>query len=418
MKEIVTESRVVAPFMAVTPLLVLVFMPRPSAGEYQFLLFPVLGILCLLGIFFITSNVQRGLPILIWPVAILFCFASIFYFTSELLNSYYIRGSGIVAPMRPLLHLLMFVVAVVLSLNTRTEALQRALYLSAVAIIFGQAFFSVFQIMNIPIAEIIYSSEKSRGIGTIFRITGTLANPNTFGMVIIISCIIAVNFGKNIIFNFILIVFSLLLIVASGSRSMLIVFPFAVIFNYFIVVFNGKLKLKLLLRASVFGSFIFFIIYYIISSFEDVFKYQAQIFDLIKSPDIGTVNSVFLRFENWHLQWSLFVENSFFLKWLFGLGSRDIFRVADNDVFYGFWHYGFFGLLITFFVVFIVVRSVKSVSLAKFKGVAFSFLFSMILLSWQAEMFFSWFYPLIWLYLSGIAVGAGYRQKQMNSLVR
>lgn len=94
----------------------------------------------------------------------------------------------------------------------------------------------------------LFTGKKTRALGQIVRITGTLANPNIFAWIVLQMSIIVFLFEEKKIKKWFFVIIGFILVVFAGSRSLLILFPAA----FFVV---NILKSKKKTRYSFWSKF-------------------------------------------------------------------------------------------------------------------------------------------------------------------
>lgn len=390
-------------FWVALPVLLIVFIPRPPIGGAQYLTFPILVAFCVFIILnpsiiakeFIDLDKTAGLLLLLLSQCLIIVF-------SQLYNADFIRTSAIITYFRPILLIVLFLLGLRLAKLFSSKQIKEGLYFVGVIIIIGQLLISITQIFDIPIFDLIYDSEKARGIGSIFRVTGSLLNPNIFGFIIIQASLIVFLFGRNRS-KFIWLGFAAILILVSGSRSQLLIFPFSLFLAA--VISQPKMNFKFFFKSFLLVVIGMSVLLTVIYLYSDTFRYMTQLFLLIEGFDLTAINSLVARFEMWQNGWNFFLNDYSSHKWWIGLGSREELRVADNDFFYVLWHYGLIGIsihLMTYFILFFMVFRSKDRIMRAF---TMSTLVLLFILGIQSETLSAWLQPLTIIYFIGLANG-------------
>lgn len=399
-----------AGLLILLPVFTVVFIPRPPVGGAQFLIVPVMGFVCAIVILLPKNLTLKRLDVeVLSPVIAIFLLLSMVAGISQLVNISDIRTTGIVTIFRPVLLLLLFLLGVILSLQISKETLYKSLYYTGVILIVGNLVISITQALGIPIFDFIYNAEKSRAIGQIFRVTGTVNNPNLFGFIILQASILVLLFKDNK-FKYIWLFFGFVLILASGSRSQLLVFPVFIIITLFLS--KPKLGIWFLTKYLLILILIFVTLFSVLFFFSDTFRYMAQILILLEGGNIQGISSIAARFTMWETGWANFHAAQESYKWLIGLGSRPEFQVGDSDYFYTIWHYGIIGLivlLIKYLILFLFLRNCKDYNL---RALGLSLLLLLFLLGFQSETMSGWSYPLNVMFFIGLSYG--YQSKKMK----
>lgn len=394
-----------AGFLVALPILFIVYIPRPPVDGAQFLIFPTIGVLVvLLGTILLTLS--RGkLKGSIVPLAVTLMLLAVATAASELSNSLYIDFSGFLTPFKPVLHLLLLLLGVAVAGRVQPAAIRSGMWIASVAVLLGQTLLVTGQILGLQILDFVYSEEKVRGIGGILRSTGSLGNPNVLGMAVVLAVLLYYGSGVRR-GRWAATLAALVLIVFSGSRTMLVLLPSAVLFFgllQHLLVRSGRpfpIGKLALIAFGLFGGALVTI--YV---FRDFFAYQAQLLMVLSTGDLGEVSSMAQRFSHWSNSWDRFLSDASSTKWWLGLGSRPEFRVADNDWFYTLWRTGVVGLSAQLLVHLTALFQINRVPNPKMRTVCFAFFFCLLIVSWQYETMSNWFYPMLYFYLIGLASG-------------
>jgi len=392
-------KRLWAVALVMLPLLVIVFIPRPPIGGAQFLIVPTIAFFCAIVIFspFNIKSSDTNIRF-VYPFLFLILLQVLLMTLSQYINYSEIRTTGIVAIFRPLLPVLLLFTGIIYAMQLSKKSIYKGLYFSAVIIILGQFVISFTQAIDLPLFTSLYGAEKSRAIGRIFRVTGSLENPNFFGFIIIQASLIILLLGSGKK-KFIWLTIATLLILASGSRSQLLIFPVALLLGT--VLSKPKIDGKLLLKSGVVMLSGFILLFIVIFALSDTLRYMAQIFILFQG-DLSQISSIAVRFSMWESKWATFLNDPSLYKWFIGLGSRPEFRVADNDYFYMFWHYGAAGLIIHISIYVSLFYLVLKSWDIKLKSLALTSLVLLLIVGAQSETMGGWGYPLTVLFFVGL----------------
>jgi len=385
------------------PLLLIVYIPRPPVAGAQFIIFPVIAFA---GAVLITtpSSIRKNAFNMnkVGVLMLIILSQAVIVSLSQFINFDSIRVSSLATIFKPFLILILFLLGVLVTKRIDSKKIYRGLYLSGVIIIFGQIIISIPQILNIPVFDVIYSGEKTRGIGRIFRITGSIYNPNMFALLLTQAALLVLLFGERSR-RYIWIILAFMLIIGSGSRSVLLLFPIAILCA--LLFSNQKISPKRIIKLSFAALIGLSVIFYIVYIFSDTFQYLGQLLVLFDAVDITAIRTISLRLEMWEIRWAAFHADESIYKWLIGLGSRDIFRVSDNDYLYVIWHFGIIGFIMHTMLYFVLFfQSFKSYS-KELKSLCITCLLLLVILGFLSETLVGWLQPLTTIYFIGIAIG-------------
>jgi hypothetical protein len=258
------------------------------------------------------------------------------------------------------------------------------------------------QLFGISAFELIYSEDKSRPFGSLVRVTGSLGNPNVFGWIVAQMSIIILLLSTSW-WRYAWLFVGALLVVMSGSRTVLILFPFMVAFaSVLIGGIRAVLSKAFLLSLGIGSAFV-----YVVISLGGYFPYLQQLQTVVTSGSLMSVNAFAGRWAMWGQAYAEFASAGD-MAWLFGLGSRESTRALDNDFLYVFFRSGTFGLvahvsLITYIATIFLRTRHSSIGMAGLQYLIFALLMGIV-----ADTLGGWLAPLFLFYLVGIAVGAGH----------
>lgn len=401
---------------ALVPIL-LVYAPRPPIPGSHFIIYPILTVAFLGIIRYISRQRKIFIPFSAQLLILLLLFYNVILAISFLLNSDELRTTAIIELFRPLLLVIVLLCGHHLGYVGKDETLKKGLLMAAYTIILGQILISIFQTLGIDYFHLLYSQEKTREFGTTFRVTGSLGNPNLFAWVVSSSAIIIGGLeNSQKIYYWPSLAISMILVIISGSRSLLLIFPFIIIVTLFFKTSNLILKptsyetLKKILLITVVILIISAIFFYVIFEASQYFPYMSSVKNVFQG-NVMLLNSVAKRIEHWQQVYDEFSSASLLYS-LFGLGSRSIVRVVDNDFLYVLYRCGWIGmathLFISFYMFFIFKKS-------KIKNIAFigsTYLFFSLILGMLFETLAGWYFPLLLYFLLGITTGYSERIKR------
>lgn len=395
---------------ALVPIL-LVYAPRPPIPGAHFIIYPILTVTFLAIIGYISRQRKIFISFSAQLLTFLLLFYNVILAISFLLNSDELRTTAIIELFRPLLLIIVLLCGHHLGYVGKDETLKKGLLMAAYIIILGQLIISIFQAMGIDYFNLIYSQEKTRELGTLFRVTGSLANPNLFAWVVASSAIIIGGLeNTKKIYYWPSLTISMILVVISGSRTLLLIFPFIIIATLSFKNSNLILKKsnyetpKKFLSIIVVSLIISAIFFYVIFEASQYFPYIGTLKNLFESGNFMLINSFAKRIEHWQQVYAEFSSASLLYS-LFGLGSRSIVRVVDNDFLYVLYRCGWIGIATHLFISFYIFLMFKK---SKIKNIAFigsTYLFFAFILGMLFETLAGWYLPLLLYFILGITTG-------------
>jgi O-antigen ligase len=203
------------------------------------------------------------------------------------------------------------------------------------------------------INDILWNSGKAGSYTGIFRVVGTVQNPNSLGIITVFCIIIFTYYYKEKPFwSKVFIGLCVLIVFATGSRTALIVLillPVAFI-----------TKEKLFSRKIIYvivGVFLILTLFYLVLlQLKETLPYMSQILNLVQFKSVHTLNT---RFAHWRHVKHLYSLASLKVK-LFGFGPG-YFNVLDNSYLYVLYNYGIIAVVSFFVLLFMLFRtSVKT----------------------------------------------------------
>jgi hypothetical protein len=330
---------------------------------------------------------------------------------SALLNGSYVRFVGFLDACRPLLLFLIFVVGAYVG-SFSIQIVRRALLVACGVILIGQGLVVSAQLAGLRVFSLIYSEEKLAGLDSTFRVVGTMSNPNAFAWLV---CSISLLFFamRRGLLGWLVLTFGMLLILLSGSRSILLLFlPVIIAFVFLSNHFQDR-KLNWSKVAIVVG-LLFGVGVSVLFYFRDSFLYLWELRELFATRSLGTIGSFAKRFILWEVVTEYFVTREAQWKWFIGLGPREELRTLDNDYLFVFFKYGAIGLVTHFFVLFTLGLTFLKSRFTDLGMYGFVLLGMAIVMGLQSETMAGWLHPLLIFYFSGICVGVGRREGEQG----
>lgn len=387
------------------------FFLRPSpnwlSGSHYITFFAIF-IFFVLTIFFIgfnkklliTNSIGFYLPLAYLPVI-----------TLSFAYNYEILRPGALAELgRPLFMFASYVFAY-LSIKNVNPIRTIAKFTKLCKIILGiQLAVTAIQIYSPQLLSFIWSAEKTRGFGQILRVTGTLPNPNVLGITatLLAALLLSVKPSKS---NYLWVAISGLLVLTSGSRSNLLIWPIIVVFASKV---DNKINPISLIKQVLFVILIFSFLLSVISHYSTTFKYLSQILNVIETGDLTSVNAIKTRLEMWELRHSVLKREGAH-AYVIGLGAPELLRATDNDYLFVFFKFGLLGLILHFFVIWKLFRiSIKDRLNNPFSRWLLSSLVSMLIFGLTSETINGWLLSIILFYITGLSAGLHKAQLKFN----
>jgi len=400
--------------IASLPFLLLVIFPKGGLISITYLVPLVFLISGLVISYKLTSNVTAPTKMLF--ICSLFLICGIIFFTSIFINQTF-SERAILNGLKFLFFSAIFLSAYVVSVNISESSLVSSFKLIAIVVILLQLILVSITIFHPTFFDFMWSSDKTRGIGQTLRLTGSMYNPNTFGLMILNLYAVIIFLSRpylktKVIFTSI----CLLLILLSGSRTSVILF---VIFMPIILVISRieNLNIKSVLKSSllVVGLMILlvYLLFVFLETYGGTFRYIARITQL-EYQNFGvlalSVAEQSGRYSSWVVKWEHFASAPGIAKWFIGLGVDDVFRLGDNDYFYSFWHWGALGALASY-LVYVSVISLCPKANRRQRATLLIIFLQLAAFGIMIETFFSWFHPILYWVLAGVAYGSAQKRK-------
>lgn len=227
-------------------------------------------------------------------------------------------------------------------------------YLPDVAKVFlvFQAVIAMIQLFEPNSFDIFWSSDKTRGLDSIVRVTGSLYNPNFFAAVtaILIAFIVA---SSEPIMEWFWVVLGCVLILLSGSRTFIIGYPLVISSFYYLTSSGGDRYTKSASSLIALYSLTFLILFV----FKDTLIYSARLLSLIldfSNPnDIANITSLSGRSGIWSAVINQFNSGNVY-NYIFG--SHDDILNPHNSYLYVLYKYGFIGLFFVGYLFFLCMK--------------------------------------------------------------
>lgn len=392
------------------PILFVLF-PKPGVfGLESSFYFVLLFCLAISSVYFIVkSKINKSLMIYTLLLLIILSTIYISYFFST--DSEFI--DLLKETLKYILIILVFVNSYMIGIFFKEESIYNKLIMFALIALFAQIIFVFTQMLDMQIFNYFYSMYKSRPIGGMLRVVGTLINPNLFSWIVMQLAVLILLLIKNKL-KILLILLCFILIFLSGSRSSLVIFPLLIAFVYLIKNKKG-IKFYFIQLPIIFISLSAFSIvaYKFLEKYQEYFPYLAQILSIFQSGELNSVNSYSLRLGMWNNGWYLFNNRPGFIKYLFGIGPNKI-AVMDNDFLISYINNGMvYTILIYGFVLYLLFRSLF-IQNEIFKILLIQCIIFTLIISFQSDTLTGWNYPLFIMFFAGLTLGNDFRNKEMK----
>lgn len=401
-----------AMLLAALPLLLYVYLPRPPVPGSQFLAYPVLG--GILGA--VALLLLRERPVISPGLAGWFLVLLLYAITtgvSFFFNASELRGSAPIELFKPALFGIFLLYGYLVAERGSERAIERGLLGAAALVLLGQAVVAATQLVGIPFFGVLYNDDKSRAIGGLLRATGTLSNPNAFAWMVTQASVIVLLLARGRTRAWLLGLGTLLVLV-SGSRTLLVLFPFMLVTAQ---VLRNPTSLGTYVRYAGLAAGLLLLFAGVIYYLGDYFPYLAQIELVVSSGSLASVSSFAIRLRMWESGIDEFVRAGW-SAWLIGVGSRPSTAVLDSDYLYVFIRLGALGMLAHLAVIgAAAVRFYRSrrhlIAIIGGEYLLFALVFGIV-----AESLASWHLPLVLFALVGLTMGLDTASRRASTAPR
>lgn len=391
------NTTISATALAALPLLLYVYMPR--LPQSHLLVYPIVtSALFAVGSLLAVRNMTLHRPLLVMTFLCLLLSGAAGI--SALVNSQFLRLTGPLVILRPAALLTFFAYGYyVTRIRGKVEA-ERGLLIGAYIILCGQFLVALLQLLGLSPFDFIYSERVLRPLGGSFRITGTLVYPSQFGWMVSQATVLIVllSAGRS---RYLAVAVGALLVLASGSRSVFVMFPLMV-GTAFVLRPSKSTRLALPALSVGLGLGIAFVV--ALAAFGDYFRYLAELWKVQDTGSLMSVHSFAVRVEMWQRVYSEF-EAAGPAGWLVGLGSRESTKTLDNHLLYVLFRLGVLGLTIHIGILGFISYICFKRRTSAVANAALQYMFFALLLGVAVDTLGGWFYPLLLFYLAGLTAG-------------
>lgn len=397
-----------ATILVALPLLLFVFMPRPPVAGSHLLAYPILGAILFLLLLHLLPR-RGSIDLRLAGILLLLLLLNATVALSFLVNAGQLRARGPVELFRVALFAIFLLYGFLIADFAGSERVRRGLRVAAYTILLGQLVISVSQIAGGGFFDLIYSEEKSRPLGSLVRATGSLGNPNTLAWLAAQAGIIVLLLEPSRL-RFIGPIAGGLLVVASGSRSLLLLFPAMAMCAVFLAGGAQPRKWRTLVLLGGGITAAFFAVVYLGARF---LPYLRQLRLLFASGSLVAVNSMRARVVAWESAYREFVAGGW-QSWMVGLGGPESTTVIDNDFLYVFFKFGAVGLLVHLLLVgclaILLYRRRRNVVAV----IGLEYLLFALVWGFAADTLGGWTVPLLLYFLVGLALALGHDSSDLQ----
>jgi len=371
-----------------------IIMPRPNVSGIQFLTYPAIAFLAIVIILAVSNDIninRNGFYVFLF-----------LYLTSivMLLSMFFNSNFSIDSLSRPVLFSVVLYYGFFITKNQNMESIKSSLLKLAYIVIIIQLIVGLTQLIGSELFAPLYSMEKTRSWGSIVRITGTLTNPNFFSWILIQMFVLIWLFEKRKTKKSLFFVIVASLVFLSGSRSMLLIFPFILLFIEVIV--TKKSASFFFIKVPLYGALLFtsykFVIWFL-NVFGSNFRYMRQLLLIFESGDLNRLNSFDHRQFMWERELS---KMNSWIDWILGLGGQ--VQKADNDYIFAVTNFGIIYMILYFFMYLLILFLFSKLKNKKFKVLGYQYIVFSLVLGYQVETLNGWNYPVLIMLYTGIAI--------------
>jgi hypothetical protein len=390
-----------AMLVALAPLLY-VYMPRPPISGAHLLVFPVsAAILAALILLRLSGRAALGERVVV--MLLLLLFLDVETGASFVVNAPELRGRAILELLRPAVIGVFLLYGYCAAGWAGENGVRRGLLLAAYLILAGQLVIAGTQAVGVPAFDLLYSADKSRPFGTLMRVTGSLGNPNAFAWAVAQATAIVFACAQRR--KAFWCVVAGMLILVSGSRTLLLFFPAILAIIH---VWSKATGWKSYARGVLMGLVALGLLLTIAISFAEYFPYLAELRNIFIYGSLGSVHSFAGRLLNWSTIWEVFTRAGDG-AWLFGLGSRDVTQVVDNDFLFVFFRLGILGVLAHVILLVYLAVVFRRHWPAATALVGMEYLIFSVAAGLSSDTLGGWNFPLLLFFFAGLTLGLAKR---------
>ena len=378
-----------------------VISPKVGGGLSQYILYAIAGICAVLywakygsGRIPIGKSSAQILIQVLLALSFLGALSSLVNFDSS-------SSKSIVHLFKPIFLAVYFLAAYVAAREGTEKGITRVLLLVAVGLFALQVLSAILQLSNPRILSFIYNASKTRGLGSLVRVTGTMVNPNAFAFCVTILVTLIIFMGRSSL----AVVCSFLggaLLLLSGSRTGLVFFSIAIATAFII---RNKLSIMRLIYSVIVSVGSFALVLVVLNAVKAYLPYAKQILKIfLAKGGFHSINSLSVRFDIWDGQFGMLFGGNNVVHSVLGFWHGGAMRTSDNDLFYALFHGGIIGIFlhaIFYIVLFAISLRYKNYVLGRY---LFCYMIIVTVFGLTAETLAGWFIPLVAVTIVGVLV--------------
>lgn len=393
--------------MITLPILITIFAPRSAVYSSPFVLYGTIGAVVGLGFLAVTVQ-QTGLGrkvLVIWGWLLLL---SLLTAISQLINSGSLALSGVTRIVRPFLYAILLAYGYKIGLSKERVSVRSSILWAAYVVLAGQIIVGGSQFFGVHAFDVIYTSAKSSPYDRLLRLSGTLANPNFFGwlMLQLVAIIGLLNQKKS---AYPLMFIGAAMAVASGSRTATLILPFVLVL---VLSFRSSSRVKIfrLLGLALLVGIVCVGLFLAVAEYLPYVRSIRQIFLTGSLTAIGSLNA---RFVHWEMVAEIFQSGDVWV-WMFGLSDRSFTQTLDNDYLYVLFRNGLVGLVLHVSFTLYILKLCYRLRQSRIAQICVVYILSALVMGFVAETLAGWLVPVLLFYLVGITIGE-YRRSPVST---
>lgn len=395
--------------MLLVPLMFFLMPSLPIPGS-QYITYPLIFAVIIL-CFLISKNLNR----LEFDSNLLIIFGFLLSFSiimavSSLLNYENVTVDSLPQIFKPVFFGAILLFGYFVSLPKTRETVVKTLLRLSYILLTAQIIVGASQLFGMDTFSFLYDDEKTRPLGSAVRIVGTTINPNIFAWLVIQMSVIIVLFEDKTLKKTFFLFAAAALVVFSGSRTFLILYPIILVFAQMTAYKRGAVFY--LFKLPLYGLFIYAIYEFIMWGIYQMrfsLPYLYQLTSVLETGDLSSVSSFYARTVMWENG-----INQMGDRWLFGIGPGSL-TVLDNEYLYILINYGIIYLILHLLmylaIMFLFLRTGdRKIAVLGIQYIIFSFV-----VGFQADTLVGWNYPVFIMFLTGVAISLVRRNKYIQT---